>query len=71
LGITPAVTAPKLASETFIPRVGLSHAWMALRIVMGWSFIWVFADVIFGLGFPTVVGWIYGGDPTDTVMSFY
>ena len=28
-------------------------AWTALRILLGWSFLWAFLDKFFGLGFST------------------
>jgi thiosulfate dehydrogenase [quinone] large subunit len=31
-------------------------AWTALRIMLGWSFVWAFFDKMFGLGFATCRG---------------
>ena len=31
-------------------------AWTALRILLGWSFLWAFLDKMFGLGFSTCRG---------------
>jgi thiosulfate dehydrogenase [quinone] large subunit len=38
----------------------------ALRISMGWIFLWSFADKLFGLGFSTAPenAWLAGGSPT-------
>lgn len=38
----------------------------ALRVVIGWSFLWAFLDKTFALGFTTQAGngWIEGGSPT-------
>ena len=52
------------------PSVSATHVWAALRILMGWTFLWVFVDKLFGLGFPTEIGWIDGGNPTDGFMTF-
>lgn len=39
---------------------------IALRIVMGFIFLWAFFDKVFGLGFSTAPdkAWIHGGSPT-------
>lgn len=40
--------------------------WVKLRLVMGFIFLWAFADKLFGLGFATksVNSWLNGGSPT-------
>jgi thiosulfate dehydrogenase [quinone] large subunit len=45
--------------------------WAALRWVMGFMFVWAFADKLFGLGFATTVGkaWLHGGSPTTGFLS--
>lgn len=42
------------------------YTWAALRIGMGWLFLWSFLDKLFGLGFATKpeAGWLAGGSPT-------
>ena len=30
--------------------------WAALRLAMGWTFFWAFADKLFGLGYATEAG---------------
>ncbi|MDP3955684.1 MAG: DoxX family membrane protein [bacterium] len=59
------------------------YAWAALRIGMGWIFLWSFIDKLFGLGFSTCrdsatgvinymceSAWINGGSPTFGFLSF-
>lgn len=43
----------------------------ALRIVMGFVFLWAFIDKTFGLGFATKAGdaWIRGGSPTTGFLT--
>ncbi len=42
------------------------YVWAALRIALGWIFLWAFVDKVFGLGFSTSreAAWIAGGSPT-------
>ena len=47
-----------------------AHVWAALRIFMGWTFLWAFFDRALGLGFATEVGWIDGGNPTFGYLNF-
>jgi thiosulfate dehydrogenase [quinone] large subunit len=46
--------------------------WAALRIGMGWLFLWPFLDKLFGLGFATAPedAWIAGGSPTLGYLKF-
>ena len=43
----------------------------ALRLVMGFIFLWAFIDKVFGLGFATTTdkAWINGGSPTTGFLS--
>ena len=43
----------------------------AMRIVMGWTFMWAFVDKLFGLGFstPSERAWINGGTPAQGFMK--
>lgn len=45
---------------------------VALRLSMGFIFLWAFFDKTFGLGFATAVdkAWIHGGSPTFGFLSF-
>lgn len=46
-------------------------AWMKLRFVMAFIFLWAFVDKTFGLGFatPTERAWINGGSPTSGFLT--
>lgn len=46
--------------------------YVALRISMGFVFLWAFLDKTFGLGFATTAenAWIHGGSPTMGFLSF-
>lgn len=43
----------------------------ALRIVLGWTFLWPFIDKLFGLGYATPAGkgWVDGGSPTTGFLT--
>ncbi|HZJ26253.1 MAG TPA: DoxX family protein [Acidimicrobiia bacterium] len=58
-------------------------AWTALRLLLGWSFLWAFLDKLFGLGFSTCraedsssvdfvcsAAMIKGGSPTYGFLKF-
>jgi thiosulfate dehydrogenase [quinone] large subunit len=53
------------------------HAWVFLRIGLGYIFLWAFFDKLFGLGFSTCKGqgiscsqaWLHGGSPTTGFLS--
>jgi thiosulfate dehydrogenase [quinone] large subunit len=48
------------------------YVWVALRITMGWLFLWPFFDKLLGLGISTQpdAAWIRGGSPTAGFLSF-
>ena len=48
------------------------YVWAALRIGMGWIFLWPFLDKLFGLGFTTAPedAWLAGGSPTFGYLKF-
>lgn len=50
----------------------MKYVWVALRIAMGWLFLWPFLDKVFGLGFATPPdgAWIRGGSPTFGFLNF-
>ena len=50
----------------------LDYIWAALRIGVGWTFLWAFLDKTFALGFATEAGkgWIDGGSPTYGYLTF-
>lgn len=54
----------KLTKEQF--------AWVGIRVVMGWIFLWAFLDKLFGLGYATASSksWLNGGSPTTGYLKF-
>ena len=46
--------------------------YVALRLVMSFTFLWAFFDKVFGLGFSTTTekAWIHGGSPTASFLAF-
>ncbi|TAL48264.1 hypothetical protein EPN87_00955 [archaeon] len=48
-----------------------SQIWTALRLGMGWMFLWAFFDKLFGLGFATTPdkAWLAGGSPTTGFLA--
>ncbi len=48
-----------------------AYVLVALRFVMGWTFLWAFIDKTFGLGYATPAenAWIDGGSPTTGYLS--
>jgi thiosulfate dehydrogenase [quinone] large subunit len=65
------VPAPHLSSESEDRFAGLRYAGAALRLVLGVTFLWAFADKLFGLGYPTKVGrgWLAGSSPTQGFLA--
>jgi thiosulfate dehydrogenase [quinone] large subunit len=67
--LRPAVAAPeehgKSGGKTAL-------VWAALRLAMGWTFFWAFADKLLGLGYATEAekAWINGGSPTFGSLNF-
>lgn len=48
-----------------------AYIWTALRLSMGWIFLWAFFDKLFGLGFATAAdkSWLTGGSPTAGFLA--
>ena len=65
-----SATPHSVNTDRAFPDVSVVHVWAALRIVMGWSFLWVFLDRLFGLGFPTHQSWINGGNPVRGILLY-
>ena len=63
----PMVTAQPAGSEK--PFVRYLSA--AVRLCLGWTFLWPFLDKTFGLGHETASAdaWISGGNPTEGFLS--
>ncbi len=47
------------------------YLWAALRLSLGWTFLWPFLDKLFGLGHETASAkaWIHGGSPTTGFLK--
>jgi thiosulfate dehydrogenase [quinone] large subunit len=62
---TAAVPAPSSGS------VAARYVMAALRIVLGWVFLWAFLDKLVGLGYatPAAKSWLNGGSPTKGFLS--
>ena len=48
------------------------YAWVGIRLVLGWTFLWGFLDKLFGLGYATASksSWLNGGSPTKGYLKF-
>ncbi len=76
--VTARTTKP--AVDALPPAAGFAVG--ALRIVVGWTFLWAFFDKLFALGFSTGrdetgavdrfgdAAWINGGSPTEGFLKF-
>jgi thiosulfate dehydrogenase [quinone] large subunit len=47
------------------------YIWAAVRVALGWTFLWAFLDKLFGLGFatPPDQAWLAGGSPTSGYLT--
>ena len=61
------------AAATTTPRTSraLDVVLAAIRISLGWIFLWAFVDKLFGLGFatPSARSWLNGGSPTKGFLA--
>jgi len=62
---------PTAATGSARASVAAGYVLAALRIVIGWVFLWAFLDKLFGLGHatPSAKSWINGGSPTKGFLS--
>jgi thiosulfate dehydrogenase (quinone) large subunit len=63
----PTVTAqPASSDRPFVRYLGA-----AIRLCLGWTFLWPFMDKTFGLGHETASAdaWLSGGNPTQGFLS--
>jgi thiosulfate dehydrogenase (quinone) large subunit len=73
--ITPGRSVPVSgASEpttTTTRTTAFGYVMAALRISLGWIFLWAFLDKLFGLGHETdsTAAWINGGSPTKGFLA--
>ncbi|MFK4145345.1 hypothetical protein [Streptomyces sp. NPDC004065] len=59
------------ASETTVTTAFAARALAALRVLLGFVFLWAFLDKTFGLGYatPSAKAWTEGGSPTKGFLS--
>lgn len=64
---SPTVTAQPARSD----RPFVRYLWAAVRLCLGWTFLWPFMDKMFGLGHetPSAEAWLSGGNPTKGFLS--
>jgi thiosulfate dehydrogenase [quinone] large subunit len=74
-----AVPTPRAASDTTAgaavtaaPSTTVKYLAGALRLALGWTFLWAFLDKTFGLGHETAKAdaWVNGGSPTEGFLAF-
>lgn len=69
---TPAAeTVPTPTAETTRTRA-TRYVFAAIRLALGWTFLWAFLDKAFGFGYATEAknAWINGGSPTKGFLAF-
>jgi thiosulfate dehydrogenase [quinone] large subunit len=79
----PEVLMPDMEMPPEPRKVKAGYIWGALRILIGWIFLWSFLDKAFGLGFSTgrnaetgaiaffgPDAWLNGGSPTAGFLEF-
>ena len=61
------------SSLPVVPGAGpvVRYVLAALRIALGWLFLWTFLDAMFGLGHdtPAAQSWLHGGSPTQGLVG--
>jgi thiosulfate dehydrogenase [quinone] large subunit len=64
--VHPEVIAPETTAGKALRYVNA-----AIRISIGWVFLWAFIDKVWGFGFatPTAKAWINGGSPTTGFLK--
>ena len=63
---SPEFVVPERETVTlYRPSVAMGYVWGALRLLMGWTFLWAFLDKTFALGFAT------GRDPQTGIIDFF
>ncbi|WP_116953677.1 DoxX family protein [Jiangella endophytica] len=72
--VAPQSTEAQTTTGTDHPDVrpvALQYVLAALRLALGWTFLWAFLDKTFGLGYatPSDNAWIDGGSPTTGYLS--
>jgi thiosulfate dehydrogenase [quinone] large subunit len=71
---TPRATSDTTtsAAATYEPPVAVKYFSGAIRLALGWTFLWAFLDKLFGLGHETARAdsWLNGGSPTEGFLAF-
>ena len=69
----PAPEQPPIstAARDGRPAPGVHYLLAAIRLALGWLFLWAFLDKAFGLGHDTTSAkaWIHGGSPTKGFLG--
>jgi thiosulfate dehydrogenase (quinone) large subunit len=65
------ITSSHVESSHVSKETVVSYLWAAVRLCIGWEFLWAFLDKAFGLGHETTAAhaWIAGGSPTSGFLS--
>jgi thiosulfate dehydrogenase (quinone) large subunit len=63
--------SPASAAVAGRPSGSARYLLAAIRLSLGWVFLWPFLDKMFGLGHstPSAKAWIHGGSPTKGFLS--
>jgi thiosulfate dehydrogenase [quinone] large subunit len=61
-----------LAHDVAQPSAAVRYVAGAIRLALGWVFLWAFLDKTFGLGHETASkdAWVHGGSPTFGFLKF-
>jgi thiosulfate dehydrogenase (quinone) large subunit len=76
LDVRPEPRSPQAVAQAPAARdqagTVVRYVGAALRLSIGWVFLWAFLDKAFGLGHDTVskAAWIHGGSPTSGFLGF-
>jgi thiosulfate dehydrogenase [quinone] large subunit len=62
---------PIVAAGPARASLAATYVLAALRVVLGWIFLWAFLDKLFGLGYatPAAKSWLNGGSPTKGFLT--
>ncbi len=68
---TTATSTTPSATDTATRSTAVRGVLAAIRLSLGWIFLWAFVDKLFGLGFatPSERSWLNGGSPTKGFLS--
>jgi len=72
-GASPVTSASRaMTAPAIVATKSLRYVAAAIRLSLGWIFLWAFLDKVFGLGHETksAQAWIHGGSPTLGFLKF-